>query len=28
MILFLDFVIGLGWNSVYRSLWPQSGTLI
>jgi phospholipid/cholesterol/gamma-HCH transport system permease protein len=27
-ILFLDFVLGLGWNSVYRSLWPQAGTLL
>ncbi len=27
-ILFLDFLIGMGWNTLYRSLWPQSGTLI
>ena len=23
-ILFLDFVIGLGWNSVYHAIWPQA----
>ena len=27
-ILFLDFVIGLGWNNVYRSIWPQSEGLL
>lgn len=27
-ILFLDFLLGLGWNSVYRSIWPESSGLI
>ncbi|QEH34409.1 ABC transport permease subunit MlaE [Aquisphaera giovannonii] len=27
-ILFLDFVIGLGWNTVYQSLWPQAQGLL
>lgn len=27
-ILFLDFCIGIVWNSVYRSIWPDSGTLL
>jgi phospholipid/cholesterol/gamma-HCH transport system permease protein len=27
-ILFLDFVLGLGWNNVYRSLWPQTEGLL
>ena len=27
-ILFLDFVLGLGWNSVYRSIWPQAQGLL
>src|SRR5208337_4369413 len=27
-ILFLDFVLGLGWNTVYRSIWPQAQGLI
>lgn len=27
-ILFLDFVLGLGWNTVYRSLWPQAQGLL
>ena len=27
-ILFLDFVLGLGWNNVYRSLWPQAQGLL
>ena len=27
-ILFLDFVLGLGWNTVYRSLWPQASGLL
>ena len=27
-ILFLDFVLGLGWNNVYRSIWPQSEGLL
>lgn len=24
VILFLDFLLGLGWNSVYRSIWPEA----
>ena len=28
VILFLDFVLGLGWNNVYRSFWPQSEGLL
>jgi hypothetical protein len=28
VILFLDFVLGLGWNNIYRSLWPQSEGLL
>lgn len=27
-ILFLDFVLGLAWNAMYRSLWPQSAGLL
>src|SRR5262249_18757343 len=27
-ILVLDFVLGLGWNNVYRSIWPQTDGLI
>jgi phospholipid/cholesterol/gamma-HCH transport system permease protein len=27
-ILFLDFVLGLGWNTVYNSLWPQAQGLL
>ncbi|MGP0062847.1 MAG: MlaE family ABC transporter permease [Isosphaeraceae bacterium] len=27
-ILFLDFVIGLTWNNVYRSIWPESRGLL
>jgi len=27
-ILFLDFVLGLGWNSVYRAIWPQAEGLL
>jgi phospholipid/cholesterol/gamma-HCH transport system permease protein len=27
-ILFLDFVIGIAWNGVYRTLWPSNQTLI
>ncbi len=27
-ILFLDFVIGLGWNNVYNLIWPQSEGLL
>jgi phospholipid/cholesterol/gamma-HCH transport system permease protein len=27
-ILFLDFTIGLGWNTAYRSLWPQAQGLL
>ena len=27
-ILFLDFVLGIAWNAVYRSIWPSSQTLI
>jgi phospholipid/cholesterol/gamma-HCH transport system permease protein len=27
-ILFLDFVIGLGWNNLYRSIWPQAQGLL
>jgi phospholipid/cholesterol/gamma-HCH transport system permease protein len=27
-ILFLDFTIGIAWNNVYRTLWPQSSGLI
>ncbi|MGC8639280.1 MAG: MlaE family ABC transporter permease [Isosphaeraceae bacterium] len=27
-ILFLDFVLGLGWNTMYRSLWPQAQGLL
>ena len=28
VILFLDFVLGLGWNSVYNAIWPQSQGLL
>jgi phospholipid/cholesterol/gamma-HCH transport system permease protein len=27
-ILFLDFVIGIAWNGVYRTLWPSNQTLL
>src|SRR5262245_44523781 len=27
-ILFLDFVIGIAWNGVYRALWPSDQTLL
>jgi phospholipid/cholesterol/gamma-HCH transport system permease protein len=27
-ILFLDFVIGITWNGVYKSLWPSEQTLL
>ena len=27
-ILFLDFVLGIAWNAVYRSLWPHAQGLI
>nr|WP_165064703.1 ABC transporter permease [Paludisphaera rhizosphaerae] len=27
-ILFLDFVLGLAWNTAYRSIWPQSTGLL
>jgi phospholipid/cholesterol/gamma-HCH transport system permease protein len=27
-ILFLDFTVGIFWNSVYRTLWPQSAGLL
>jgi len=27
-ILFLDFVIGIAWNGVYRTLWPSTQTLL
>ncbi len=27
-ILFLDFVIGIGWNGIYRILWPSDQTLL
>jgi phospholipid/cholesterol/gamma-HCH transport system permease protein len=27
-ILFLDFVLGLGWNTIYRSIWPQASGLL
>lgn len=27
-ILFTDFCIGIVWNAVYRSVWPDSGTLL
>ena len=27
-ILFLDFVLGLAWNTMYRSLWPQTTGLL
>ena len=27
-ILFLDFVLGLAWNTAYRAIWPQSTGLI
>jgi phospholipid/cholesterol/gamma-HCH transport system permease protein len=27
-ILFLDFVIGIGWNGVYNALWPSTQTLL
>ncbi|MGE3822089.1 MAG: MlaE family ABC transporter permease [Isosphaeraceae bacterium] len=27
-ILFLDFVIGIAWNGMYRTLWPSDQTLI
>jgi hypothetical protein len=26
--LFLDFVLGLTWNNVYRSIWPQTEGLL
>ena len=28
VILFLDFVLGLGWNSVYNAIYPQSQGLL
>src|SRR5213078_4505425 len=28
VILFLDFVLGLGWNGFYNALWPQSQGLL
>ncbi len=27
-ILFLDFTIGIAWNNVYATIWPQSATLL
>jgi phospholipid/cholesterol/gamma-HCH transport system permease protein len=27
-ILFLDFTIGIVWNNIYRSLWPQTAGLL
>ncbi|MFO0951373.1 MAG: ABC transporter permease [Isosphaeraceae bacterium] len=27
-ILFLDFVLGIAWNGVYRALWPSDQTLL
>ena len=27
-ILVLDFVLGMGWNNLYRSLWPQTEGLL
>jgi phospholipid/cholesterol/gamma-HCH transport system permease protein len=27
-ILFLDFTVGISWNAVYRTLWPQTAGLI
>ena len=27
-ILFLDFVLGLAWNTAYRALWPQASGLL
>jgi phospholipid/cholesterol/gamma-HCH transport system permease protein len=27
-ILFLDFTLGIVWNAIYRSLWPQTAGLI
>ena len=27
-ILFLDFVLGLAWNTVYRAIWPQAEGLL
>jgi phospholipid/cholesterol/gamma-HCH transport system permease protein len=27
-ILFLDFCIGVLWNKVYYSIWPQTGGLL
>jgi phospholipid/cholesterol/gamma-HCH transport system permease protein len=27
-ILFLDFTVGIAWNSVYRTLWPQTAGLL
>lgn len=27
-ILFLDFVIGIGWNGAYKILWPSTQTLL
>src|SRR4051794_28313863 len=27
-ILFLDFTIGIAWNGLYRTLWPQSAGLL
>ena len=27
-ILFLDFVIGIAWNGVYKAIWPSTQTLL
>lgn len=27
-ILFLDFTIGIAWNSMYRAIWPSAGGLL
>ncbi len=27
-ILFLDFVIGIGWNTLYYAIWPETGGLL
>ena len=27
-ILFLDFVIGIGWNAVYYAIWPNTSGLL
>lgn len=27
-ILFIDFVLGIAWNAVYRSIWPSTQTIL